>query len=141
MRGAGLFPALWDRVEGQSPRGEGSRIGSGGVLVHAGWAYTGVDLARAERPDVVLCDIGLPRLDGYGVAKMLRESSETAGTRLIAVTGNGSTEDRQRTCTAGFDAHLVKPIDLEELLRQLKPGNLAGAMITTESREAATFLS
>lgn len=87
----------------------------------------GVDMARADRPDVVLCDIGLPKLDGYGVASTLRRSSETANARLIAVTGYGSDEDRQRTRTAGFDAHLVKPINLEELLKHIPPSDLVAA--------------
>jgi CheY-like chemotaxis protein len=77
-------------------------------------AYTGPDgvrLAREWRPDVVLCDIGLPGLDGYGVAGALRHDPATAGARLIAVTGYGQDEDRRRTREAGFDHHLTKPVD------------------------------
>lgn len=80
----------------------------------------GVDLARAEQPDVVLCDIGLPKMDGYTVASTLRQSNETSRARLIAVTGYGSEEDRRKSRSAGFDAHLVKPIDLQELLSQIR---------------------
>ena len=85
-------------------------------------AYDGVaglDLARAQRPDVILCDIGLPKMDGYAVAAALRQFSETARTRLIAVTGYGSDEDRDRARSAGFDAHIVKPINLQELLAHI----------------------
>ena len=80
----------------------------------------GVDMARAEKPDVVLCDIGLPKRDGYAVASALRESDETSNMRLIAVTGYGSDDDHQRSRQAGFDAHLTKPINLQELLGQIK---------------------
>ena len=79
----------------------------------------GVDLARAERPDVVLCDIGLPKMDGYTVASTLRAASDTAKIRLIAVTGYGSDEARQKSRAAGFDAHVVKPINLQDLLSHI----------------------
>jgi PAS domain S-box-containing protein len=71
----------------------------------------GVSAARQERPDVVLCDIGLPGLNGYGVARALRQDPTTAATRLIAVTGYGSDEDRRLSREAGFDLHLTKPVD------------------------------
>ena len=67
----------------------------------------------------VLCDIGLPGLDGFGVARELRRNPATAKARMIAVTGYGGDEDRLRTREAGFDAHLTKPADptaLHELL-------------------------
>ncbi len=85
-------------------------------------AYTGpsgVEAAKEWVPDVVLCDIGLPGLDGYGVARELRQNPATATTRMIAVTGYGGEEDRRRSQEAGFDAHLTKPADptaLQELL-------------------------
>jgi two-component system CheB/CheR fusion protein len=71
----------------------------------------GVQRAREWRPDVVLCDIGLPGLDGYGVAGQLRHDPATAGAQLIAVTGYGQEEDRRRSKEAGFDHHLTKPVD------------------------------
>ncbi len=77
-------------------------------------AYTGpagVQAARACRPDVILCDIGLPGLDGYGVARVLRADPTTAGARIIAVTGYGTEEDRRRSGEAGFDLHMTKPVD------------------------------
>jgi signal transduction histidine kinase/ActR/RegA family two-component response regulator len=79
----------------------------------------GVKLAFSENPDVILCDIGLPEMDGYEVASALRKSAETAGKRLIAITGYGSDEDRQKSRTAGFDAHMVKPVDLKSLLGEI----------------------
>ena len=65
------------------------------------------------KPEVVLLDIGLPDLDGYEVARRLRASGSTV--RLIALTGYGQAEDVQRTRAAGFDAHLVKPVDFAAL--------------------------
>jgi CheY-like chemotaxis protein len=69
---------------------------------------------------VVLCDIGLPGLDGHGVARRLRDNPTTAKARLIAVTAYGRDEDHRRSHEAGFEHHLVKPIDPDALLRVLK---------------------
>ena len=77
-------------------------------------AYTGPDGVRAaveHRPEVVICDIGLPGMDGYRVARALRENPATAAARLIALTGYGQDEDRRRAREAGFDEHLTKPAD------------------------------
>jgi carbon storage regulator CsrA len=85
-------------------------------------AYSGPDGVQAAeqwRPDVVLCDIGLPGLDGHGVARKLRENPATATARLIAVTAYGRDEDRRRSHEAGFEQHLVKPVDPADLLRVL----------------------
>jgi PAS domain S-box-containing protein len=82
----------------------------------------GVARAREWHPDTVLCDIGLPGLDGYGVARELRRGEETRDARLIAITGYGREEDRRRACQAGFDHHLTKPVDPADL-----DGVLSGA--------------
>jgi CheY-like chemotaxis protein len=82
-------------------------------------AYSGPDgvkVAEQWQPDVVLCDIGLPGLDGYGVASRLRQNPSTAKVHLIAVTGYGAEEDKRRSREVGFDAHLVKPV-APDLLR------------------------
>jgi CheY-like chemotaxis protein len=71
----------------------------------------GVKAALAWRPDVVVSDIGLPGMNGYGVAAALRNDPATAKTRLIALTGYGTEEDRRRSREVGFDSHLVKPVD------------------------------
>jgi signal transduction histidine kinase/ActR/RegA family two-component response regulator len=78
-------------------------------------------LHKAEdlRPEVVLLDIGLPRLDGYEVARQMREQAWGNGALIVALTGYGQDEDRQRSAAAGFNAHLVKPIDLEALYQLL----------------------
>ena len=70
--------------------------------------------ARTNAPDVALVDIGLPGMDGYAVAKRIRERSGKK-VMLVALTGYGSEEDRQRALAAGFDYHLVKPVDLDTL--------------------------
>jgi CheY-like chemotaxis protein len=76
-------------------------------------------LAESFDPEFVLLDIGLPRMDGYEVAKRLRLSPARRHTKLIALTGYGQPEDRDRAEAAGFDAHLVKPVDIAALEKLL----------------------
>ena len=71
------------------------------------------------KPDVVVLDIGMPKMNGYTVAKRIRERMDEAQPLLIAVTGWGQEEDRMRSKAAGFDHHLVKPVDPSELLALL----------------------
>jgi PAS domain S-box-containing protein len=87
-------------------------------LAHAG--DEGVRAALEWRPDAVVCDIGLPGLDGFEVARRLRREPATAGARLIAVTGYGRVEDEEKAHAAGFDDHLVKPADPGRLLEKLE---------------------
>jgi signal transduction histidine kinase len=70
-----------------------------------------VELARRFAPEVILLDIGLPGMDGYELARNLRRMPETRASRMIAVTGYGQQKDRARSAEAGFDLHLVKPVD------------------------------
>jgi PAS domain S-box-containing protein len=89
-------------------------------VAHDGQA--GIEAARAQGPDIVLLDIGLPGMDGYEVARSIRSDRKTRNARLVALTGYGQEEDRRRSREAGFDDHLVKPVDpqvLEELLASL----------------------
>lgn len=76
---------------------------------------SGIAAARAHHPAVALLDIGMPGMDGYEVARRLRAGPDTGGMILVALTGYGSEEDRRRSREAGFDHHLVKPADPEEL--------------------------
>jgi PAS domain S-box-containing protein len=78
-----------------------------------------LQVAEGLRPDAILLDLGLPGMDGYEVARRMRASPALARTRLIALTGYGQASDRRATADAGFEAHLVKPVDfaaLEQLL-------------------------
>jgi CheY-like chemotaxis protein len=87
------------------------------TVAHAGAA--GLEAARRLRPDVVLCDIGLPGgMDGYAVAAALRAEQQRPAA-LIAVTGYGQEEDRRRAFQAGFDCHLTKPVDPRILMELL----------------------
>jgi CheY-like chemotaxis protein len=93
---------LWGHTVATAPDGPGALL-----------------LAQEFRPDVVLLDIGLPGMDGYDVAQLLRRSRAADGARLIALTGYGQEQDRERSREAGMDGHLVKPVDPAELQRAL----------------------
>src|SRR5215212_1616160 len=85
-------------------------------------AYTameGLETAKRTRPDVVLCDIGLPDSDGFALAEALHENPTTSSARLIAITAYGQEKDHERSRRAGFQMHLVKPVAPGELLRVL----------------------
>ncbi len=87
-----------------------------------------LELSRDQQPDVVLLDIGLPGIDGYEVARRVRRQPGMAGAFLIAVTGYGQPGDHRVSRAAGFDLHLVKPVEPEELR-----GLLAGARARPEA--------
>jgi PAS domain S-box-containing protein len=82
---------------------------------------------RTFKPDIVLLDIGLPEMDGYEVARRIRAFPELNEVRLVALTGYGQTEDRQRAKSAGFDDHLVKPVEFPALQRVLAQLSRVGA--------------
>ena len=89
-------------------------------------AHDGVralDIAREFRPEVILLDIGMPGLDGYEVARRLRAMNHGQNFRIVAITGWGQDADRTRTKEAGFDVHLVKPVDLRVLSKVLDDRN------------------
>jgi CheY-like chemotaxis protein len=100
---------------------EDSRVILGEILEHAGHTVyqaangrEGVEAAVRLRPDVAVLDVGLPELDGYEAASEIR-ARVGSQMLLVALTGYGSEEDRQRAMDAGFDIHLRKPIDLRKL--------------------------
>jgi CheY-like chemotaxis protein len=80
----------------------------------------GFRAAEEFQPEVVLLDIGLPGMNGYDVARRLRQQPASRDALLIAVTGYGHEEDRRRSAGAGFDHHLTKPVDPEALQRLLE---------------------
>jgi signal transduction histidine kinase/CheY-like chemotaxis protein len=77
--------------------------------------FEAVDAASMLQPDVILMDIGMPRLNGYEAARRIREQPRHKRLTLVALTGWGQAEDKSRSKEAGFDAHLVKPVDLAAL--------------------------
>jgi CheY-like chemotaxis protein len=98
-----------------------------------------VRAAEALRPDVVLMDIGLPRLNGYDAARQIRAEGWGKGMVVVAVTGWGQPEDKRKSLEAGCDFHMVKPVnpaELEKLLGGLVPARADGSSTTRSiSRE------
>ena len=87
-------------------------------------AVEALEAAARLKPDMLFLDIGLPIIDGYEVARRLRSQPSTSGLRMVAVTGYGQKEDRERALASGFDDHMVKPVTLEalETLLRAQPG-------------------
>ena len=88
----------------------------GHQVLEAADGIEGLRVAAATVPDIALVDIGLPSIDGYEVARRLRADPRTAQIRLIALTGYGLADDQRRAAEAGFDRHLVKPVNFDRLL-------------------------
>src|SRR5262249_39764566 len=81
-------------------------------------SYSGEDALKVleeMKPEVVLLDVGLPTMDGYEIARAIRQRPDSSGTLLVAITGYGEEGARQRSREAGFDAHLTKPVDAAAL--------------------------
>jgi CheY-like chemotaxis protein len=98
-----------------------------------GTAYDGehaVEAARALQPEVVLLDIGMPKLNGYDACRRIREQPWGRGMFLIALTGWGQEEDRRRTEEAGFNHHIVKPVDPAMLMKLLASPPSASGQLT-----------
>jgi signal transduction histidine kinase len=81
--------------------------------------HQGLQVAASQRPDIALVDIGLPGIDGYEVARRMRADPLTRHIKLIALTGYGLEDDRRLAIAAGFDRHLVKPVDLNHLMEAI----------------------
>ncbi len=88
----------------------------------------GIELAQSFGADAIICDIGLPEMDGFHVARVVRETPELAGARLIALTGYGRDVDVRRALESGFDEHLTKPADVRKLQRVLAEVQPVGAL-------------
>ena len=91
--------------------------GAGHRILEAADGLRGLQVAASGKPDIALIDIGLPGIDGYEVARRMRADPATADIRLIALTGYGLAEDQRRALDAGFDLHLVKPINFAHLMQ------------------------
>ena len=94
-------------------------LSHGHDVTNASGGVRGAELILERKPDVAFVDIGMPDLDGYSVARRVREQLPEAPPRLVALTGYGQEKDRARAREAGFDAHLVKPVSSTALLRVL----------------------
>jgi len=81
---------------------------------------TGLELVLSTRPHVVLCDVGLPEMDGVEVCQRVRQLAREFRPLMVALTGWGKDEDHKRTKDAGFDHHLVKPVALDVLAEVLR---------------------
>jgi CheY-like chemotaxis protein len=93
-------------------------------------ASSALEVASRYIPDVAVLDLGLPVIDGWELATRLRMQNGWRDVRLIALTGYGQQSDRERTAAAGFDAHLIKPIDItdmDETLRHVTRGSTGAA--------------
>jgi CheY-like chemotaxis protein len=88
---------------------------SGHAVVVAYDGARGVEAARAWKPEFVFCDIGMPGLDGYGVARAFRADPELRGVFLVALTGYAQAVDRDKARETGFDDHLAKPADMARI--------------------------
>jgi PAS domain S-box-containing protein len=94
-------------------------------------------IASAFQPDVALLDIGMPEMSGDQVAARIREQAWSANTVLVAITGWGQEEDRVKTFSAGFDRHLTKPVDFDQLRRILAEERTASAKVIALDRGKA----
>jgi len=100
----------------------------GHTVLEAADGPSAIDLALRNRPDVALVDVGLPGLSGYEVAQRIREALGSDGMYLVALTGYGTADDRKKASEAGFDLHLVKPVEASALERVFErvPARRAG---------------
>jgi CheY-like chemotaxis protein len=95
----------------------------------------GLAKVHSMHPDVVLCDIGLPGIDGFQVAKRIRADPVSGGVALIALSGYAQPEDLERSKQAGFDLHLAKPPGMDALERAIVQARASAAGRSTASRQ------
>ena len=105
-------PEIWDFLSRRLKRREHEV-----VLAHDGQA--GLDMARAEQPQVILLDMNLPVMDGWTVARQLKDDPATAAIPIIALTAHALAGDREKALAAGCDDYHPKPIDFSKLLTQI----------------------
>jgi two-component system CheB/CheR fusion protein len=100
----------------------------------------GLEVIEEQRPDVAIVDIGLPDIDGFEVVRRLRQNRKHEGLHLIALTGYGQREDRDEARHAGFDTHLVKPVDFEVLFTLLRAHAAKRSGAPTEARDSVDLV-
>ncbi|MEO8806247.1 MAG: response regulator [Burkholderiaceae bacterium] len=93
---------------------------SGYTVLSAPDGAQGVALAREERPDLIICDLQMPKLDGYQVLEQLRGDADVARLVIVALTAFSMPKDREKVLTAGFDGYLSKPIEPEAFVAQIE---------------------
>ena len=93
---------------------------SGYTVLMARDGAQGLELARQDRPDLIICDLQMPMLDGYQVLAQLREHADSAQWVIVAVTAFSMPNDRSRVMAAGFDGYLSKPIEPETFVAQIE---------------------
>lgn len=103
----------------------------GHTPLSAGDGETGLEIARREIPDLIICDVQMPGIDGYEVARRLKSDPALRAIPLVAVTALAMVGDRDKVLAAGFDGYIAKPIDPETFVRQaeafLQPGQRAAS--------------
>jgi CheY-like chemotaxis protein len=104
---------------------------SGHKVIESANGEDGLEKVLSSLPEAALIDIGLPKLNGYQIARRLRSLPECRGMLLIALTGYGRPEDLQKVQAAGFDAHFIKPLDCARLLSFLaeRPRSVRAAQV------------
>jgi CheY-like chemotaxis protein len=107
------------------------------LVAHEG--TSGYESAVALRPDVALIDLGLPGIDGYEVAKRIRSALGAASPLLIALTGYGAPEQRSQALAAGFDLHIVKPVEPERLSLLLDEYSATPPTSARQAEQAASI--
>ena len=93
---------------------------AGHEVLEAGDGLEGLEMLKAQRPDVAVIDVGLPGLNGYEIARRFRQEQGSEDVMLVALTGYGTPDARERSRQAGFDHHLIKPVNAEALQEILR---------------------
>jgi two-component system, sensor histidine kinase len=118
---------------------------AGHEVLEAEEGLAGLELLKSARPDVAVIDVGLPGLNGYEIARRFREEPDAEGVMLVALTGYGTPEAVERSRQAGFDHHLIKPVNaeaLQEIMRgELLRGRDSGAVAAAGGKGAGGGVS
>ena len=127
--------SFWWTIIATSPKGcRDCSPSSDTTFALSGIAFDAIALAEVFRPQIAILDIGLPTIDGYTLARELRTRLADSAPLLIALSGYGQPHDRQRSDASGFALHLVKPVDVDELIAALSSPLRCRFSLTLESR-------